>query len=80
MSQFLQVSEDISEEPLEVPSEPDGTLLLTTLTAQFPGACGLKYKSETGAYRGIRLADGVLFPPDGMWGSHQYIAVFSKSV
>lgn len=79
MAQFLQVAEDIGEEAIEIPSEGDGTLLLTTLHAQFPGACGLKYKSETGAYRGIRLADGVLYPPDGIWGNHQYIAVFPKN-
>lgn len=79
MAQFIQVLEDVNDEPIEIPSEDDGTLLLTTLMAQFPSACGLKYKSETGAYRGIRLADGVLYPPDGLWGNHQYIAVFPKS-
>ncbi|XP_076438510.1 TAR DNA-binding protein 43-like isoform X2 [Babylonia areolata] len=79
MAQFLQVAEDINEEAIEIPSEADGTLLLTTLSAQFPGSCGLKYKSETGAYRGIRLAEGVLYPPDGIWGNHQYIAVFAKN-
>ncbi|XP_025084240.1 TAR DNA-binding protein 43-like isoform X4 [Pomacea canaliculata] len=79
MAQFIQVLEDVNDEPIEIPSESDGTLLLTTLSAQFPGACGLKYKSETGAYRGIRLADGVLYPPDGVWGNHQYLAVFPKT-
>ncbi|PVD36397.1 hypothetical protein C0Q70_03379 [Pomacea canaliculata] len=79
MAQFIQVLEDVNDEPIEIPSESDGTLLLTTLSAQFPGACGLKYKSETGAYRGIRLADGVLYPPDGVWGNHQYLAVFPKN-
>jgi hypothetical protein len=79
MSQFIQVAEDAGDEPIEIPSEDDGTLLATTLEAQFPGACGLKYKAETGAYRGIRLADGVLYPPDGLWGNHKYIVVFPKS-
>ena len=79
MAQFLQVCEDGSDEIMEIPSEGDGTLLLTTLQAQFPGACGLKYKSETGAYRGIRLADGVLYPPEGVWGNSQFIVVFPKS-
>lgn len=79
MAQFIQVCEDVSEEPIEIPSEDDGTLLLTTLSAQYPAACGLKYKSETGAFRGIRLAEGVLYPPDGIWGNHQFIAVFPKS-
>ncbi|KAL8615246.1 hypothetical protein ACOMHN_050287 [Nucella lapillus] len=79
MSQFIQVVDETADEIIEIPSEDDGTLLLTTLSAQFPAACGLKYKSETGAYRGIRLADGVLYPPDGIWGNHQYLAVFPKT-
>ncbi|CAL1530298.1 unnamed protein product [Lymnaea stagnalis] len=79
MAQYIQVVEDESDEPVEIPSEPDGTLLLTTLSAQFPGACGLKYRNpDSGAFRGIRLADGVLHPPDGVWGSYQYLAVFPK--
>ncbi|XP_041355929.1 TAR DNA-binding protein 43-like isoform X2 [Gigantopelta aegis] len=80
MSQYLQVAEDESEEPIEIPSEDDGTLLLSTLAAQFPGACGLKYRNpDTGTFRGVRLADGKLHPPEtGMWDSHVYIAVFPK--
>ncbi|CAG5124604.1 unnamed protein product [Candidula unifasciata] len=79
MAQYIQVVEDESDEPVEIPSESDGTLLLTTLAAQFPGACGLKYRNpDTGAFRGIRLLDGVLHPPDGVWGNYQYLAVFPK--
>ncbi|XP_013084839.1 TAR DNA-binding protein 43-like isoform X2 [Biomphalaria glabrata] len=79
MAQYIQVVEDESDEPVEIPSEPDGTLLLTTLSAQFPGACGLKYRNpDSGAFRGIRLADGILHPPDGIWGNFQYLAVFPK--
>ena len=64
---------------IEIPSEDDGSLLLTTLAAQFPGACGLKYKSESGTYRGIRFADGVMYPPDDQWGNYHYVVVFPKS-
>ncbi|BFZ06764.1 hypothetical protein BsWGS_09803 [Bradybaena similaris] len=82
MAQYIQVVEDESDEPVEVPVENDGTLLITTLSAQFPNACGLKYRNpESGAFRGIRLVDGVLLPPDGnssMWANHQYVAVFPK--
>lgn len=45
MSSYLQVAEDEGEEPIELPSEDDGTLLLSTLSAQFPGTCGLKYRN-----------------------------------
>lgn len=79
MAQYIQVVECENDESIEIPSELDGTLLLTTLSAQFPGACGLKYRNpESGAFRGIRLMDGVLHPPDGMWGAHSYVSVFPK--
>lgn len=80
MSQYIQVAEEEGEEPMEVPSEEDGTLLLSTLSAQFPGACGLKYRNpDTGSMRGIRLADGRLYPPDIEWSNRIYVAVFPKS-
>lgn len=65
---------------MELPTEGDGTLLLSTLAAQFPGACGLKYRSETSSLRGVRLADGKLHPPEteNVWGSATYICVFCK--
>lgn len=79
MNQYLQVAEDENEEPIELPSEEDGTLLLSTLAAQFPGSCGLKYRNpDSGVLRGIRLADGRLHPPDGMWGNHIFYCVFPK--
>ncbi|CAC5415348.1 TAR DNA-binding protein 43-like [Mytilus californianus] len=79
MSQYIQVAEDEGEEPIEIPSEDDATLLLSTLSAQFPGACGMKYRNPTtGNFRGIRLTDGTLFPPDGNWGQNVYIVVFAK--
>lgn len=84
MASYIQVAEDESEEPMEIPCESDGTLLLSTLVAQFPGACGLKFRNpETGAMRGIRLVDGQLHPPEKpgaqpSWGSIPYIAVFPK--
>ena len=81
MEQYIQVSEEENDEPIELPTEEDATLLLTTLSAQFPGACGLKYRNpETGNFRGIRLNDGKLHPPDAHWGSYVYIAVFPKGM
>ncbi|GFN93530.1 tar DNA-binding protein 43 [Plakobranchus ocellatus] len=80
MSQYIHVAENEGDEPMEVPSEDDGTLLLTTLSAQFPGACGLKYRNhDTGTLRGIRLFDGRLYPPDAGWGRNLYIVVFPKA-
>jgi hypothetical protein len=78
MIQYVQVTEEDGEEPIELPSEEDGTILLSTLAAQYPGACGLKYHPEAGSmrWRGIRLADGKLHPPehmDGHWGNIKYV-------
>lgn len=78
MSCYIQVAEDENEEPMEIPCEDDMGLLLTTLAAQFPGACGLKYRTETRSLRGVRLVDGKLLPPDGGWGNMVYMCVFPK--
>ncbi|CAG9854320.1 unnamed protein product [Phyllotreta striolata] len=78
---FLQVSEEEGESPIELPTEEDGTLLLSTVVAQFPGALGLKYKADPDSkvYRGVRLSEGVLHPPpDGGWNSKLFICSFPK--
>ena len=82
MTQYVKICEDESGSgAVEVPSELDGTLLLSTIQAQCPGACGLRYKyEESNSWRGVRLADNVLYPPfeDG-WANVQYIVVPSKT-
>uniref|UniRef100_A0A6P4EBS8 TAR DNA-binding protein 43 n=1 Tax=Drosophila rhopaloa TaxID=1041015 RepID=A0A6P4EBS8_DRORH len=78
---FVQVSEEEGDEPIELPAEEDGTLLLSTLQAQFPGSCGLKYRNlDTKAVRGVRSNEGRLFPPsvDSGWGEYLYFCVFPK--
>lgn len=77
MAQYVRVTEDESLPAIEVPTEADGTILLSTLQAQFPGACGLRYKNpETDSWRGIRLLENMLCPPavEG-WGGHLYVVV-----
>lgn len=80
MSSYIQVSEEENDEPIELPCEDDSTLLLTTLSAQFPGTCGLKYRNpDTGTMRGVRLVEGRLHPPaDSGWGNLVYVCVFPK--
>lgn len=81
MSQYIKVVAEDGDEPLELPTEEDGTLLLTTLSAQFPGSCGLKYRNpDTGTMRGIRLSDGRLYPPDNDWGKQVFFCVFPKGM
>lgn len=68
MSYFVQVTGDENEEPIEIPSESDGTLLLSSVEAQFPGATGLKYRHPASrGLRGVRLHEGCLHPPDEGW-------------
>jgi len=79
MNNYVQVAEDENEEPIELPVEEDGTLQLSTLIAQFAGACGLKYRNpDTNSWRGIRLVDGRLYAPDSEWGNYTYVAVYPK--
>lgn len=78
--EYLQVAEDEGEEPIELPTEDDGTLLLSTLAAQFPGSSGLKYRNpDSRAMRGVRLSEGRLHPPPEIgWGSQIFYCVFPK--
>uniref|UniRef100_A0A336MQ24 TAR DNA-binding protein 43 n=2 Tax=Culicoides sonorensis TaxID=179676 RepID=A0A336MQ24_CULSO len=80
--EYVPVAEDEGDEPIELPCEDDGTLLLSTLQGQYPGATGLKYRNtENKAIRGVRLNEGRLHPPtsDGWTNtSSVYIAVFPK--
>lgn len=77
---YIRVSEDENLEPVELPCEPDGTMLLSTITAQYAGAIGLKYRNaQTNTIRGVRLSEGRLFPPEEGWGSIVYFAVFPKT-
>ncbi|XP_044741178.1 TAR DNA-binding protein 43-like isoform X3 [Chrysoperla carnea] len=78
--EYLQVAEEEGEEPIELPTEEDGTLLLSTLSGQFPGASGLKYRNpDSRAMRGVRLNEGRLHPPpDEGWGNQVFYCVFPK--
>jgi hypothetical protein len=55
-------------------------VLLSSLAAQFPGACGLKFRNpESRAWRGVRLADGRLYPPvDTGWNTTTFVTVLPK--
>jgi hypothetical protein len=80
---FVKVAEEEGEEPIELPCEDDATLLLTTLTGQFPGACGLKYRNpESLAWGGVRLSDARLYCPHELnraWGIQVYVTVMPKA-
>ncbi|MCI4375296.1 hypothetical protein PGIGA_G00107780 [Pangasianodon gigas] len=76
---YIRVAEEENEEPMEIPSEDDGTVLLSTVAAQFPGACGLRYRSPISqCMRGVRLVDGVLHAPENGWGNLVYVVNYPK--
>ena len=74
---YVRVCEDTGEEPIELPVEEDNTLLLSTVAAQFPGVSGLKFEIESN-FRGVKLCEGRLYPPDGFWNKILYYCVFPK--
>lgn len=76
---YIRVAEDENEEPMEIPSEDDGTVLLSSVAAQFPGACGLRYRNpESQCMRGVRLLEGVLHAPENDWGNLVYVVNYPK--
>jgi len=84
MEIFITVVENEGDEELvELPLEEDGkTLSLGTLQGQFPGSCGLKYRSpETGAWRGLRVTNGIVSPSNNDWGlgDRVYVVVYPKA-
>ncbi|XP_074550486.1 TAR DNA-binding protein 43 isoform X4 [Halichoeres trimaculatus] len=78
---YIKVAEEENEEPMEIPSEDDGTVLLSTVAAQFPGACGLRFRSPVSqCMRGVRLVEGVLHAPENGWGNVVYVVNYPKGV
>lgn len=78
MTTYMRVAEDEGGECIEIPVEDDGTLFLSTLVAQFPGACGLKYRNpDTKALRGVKLIEERLISPDEGW-IFDFFCVFPK--
>uniref|UniRef100_A0A8I5UNW1 TAR DNA-binding protein 43 N-terminal domain-containing protein n=1 Tax=Pongo abelii TaxID=9601 RepID=A0A8I5UNW1_PONAB len=79
MSEYIRVTEDENDEPIEIPSEDDGKVLLSTVTAQFPGACGLRYRNPVSqCMRGVRLVEGILHAPDAGWRNLVHIVNYPK--
>lgn len=76
MAAYIQIGDNINNDVLiEVPSEKDGTLLLSSVAAQYPGSVGLKFKSETGAWRGCRVEGNIVDAPVDGWGTRSYYVV-----
>lgn len=77
---YVQIGESPdSDNVIELPTECDGRILLTTIKAQFPDAIGLKFKSESGNWRGVGVSEGSLEPPIDGWGPNSYYIAVKKA-
>ncbi|CAK8688846.1 unnamed protein product [Clavelina lepadiformis] len=78
---YVRIADEHDNEAIEIPTEENLTIHLSSITAQFPGACGLKYRNlDTQTMRGVKLVDGILYPPHdgGVWKDNLYIVVYPK--
>ena len=52
----------------------EGCLSLLALAEHYPGTTGLKYK-EGGDWKEALCLEGELQPPDGRWGTKEYMCI-----
>ncbi|KAG4071505.1 hypothetical protein HA402_011659 [Bradysia odoriphaga] len=81
MYEYVQVAEDEHKEPVELPTEEDGTLSLTLVQSQYPGTLGLKFRNtQTNRFRLVKLDEKKLYPPPGSegWGSTIYYCDYKR--
>ena len=76
---YVRISDISGTDMVELPTENDGTMLLSTLTSQYPDTIGLRFQSESGAWRGVRVVDGVLDAPLEGWREKVYVIVTKTS-
>ena len=81
MISYIKIGDSANnDDVIEVPSEPDGSLLLSSVSAQFPGSVGLRFRSETGSWRGLRVTGNNIDPPADGWGTRSYYVVKPKTL
>ncbi|XP_063057431.1 TAR DNA-binding protein 43-like [Engraulis encrasicolus] len=76
---YIRVADDENGDPIEILAEEDNSVLLSNVSAQFPGACGLRFRSpSTQSMRGVRLVDGILHAPEDGWQNLIYVVNYPK--
>ncbi|KAK2109617.1 hypothetical protein P7K49_009363 [Saguinus oedipus] len=75
MSEYTQVTEDENKEFIEISSEDNGMVLLSMVTAQFPGACGLHCKNPVSRCMKERIPHA----PDADCGNLVYVVNYPKA-
>ena len=78
MAYVRVVKHETARDIIELPLEDDDTLDMATLTSQFPNAIGLKYKADSGAWRGLKVRGSVISHPGGPWsGDIKYVVTYN---
>ncbi len=78
---FVKVTDSTEsvDDTVEIPVESEGFILMSTLIAQFPSACGLKFKNES-SWRGLRVVEDKIYPAgEDKWNENTvYVVTFPK--
>lgn len=77
--EFITVQDPAGEDPIELPTA-EGSVLMSTLQASFPGATGLKYKNpKTGANRAVQVdpTGTKLLPPADGWENKSFHVIMA---
>jgi len=78
MAYIQVIAHEHSSEAMELPLEDDLTMDLATLTSQYPNAIGLKYKAESGAWRGLKVHGTTVSHPGGDWSETiKYVVTYN---
>ena len=78
---YILVTDREDGDSTEIDLEEDGNLAVESLQSQFGGAViGLRFRNPaSGKFRGVRMQNGILFPPRGGWGERSYFVTKSES-
>ena len=76
---YIKVGDEEDDtEFMELPTENDGSILLSTIQAQFPSAIGLRFLSSSGSLRGVKISENVIYPPFDGWNERLYTTAVAK--
>lgn len=78
---YILVTDREEGDSTEIDLDDDGSLAVESLQSQFGGAViGLRFRNPTsGKFRGVKMQNGILFPPRGGWGERTYFVTKSDS-
>ena len=72
---YVKITDRENPNPIEVPTEDDGSISLSTITGRFPRATGLCFTFNVNA-RAVKINDGKLYALVDGWGDLIYRCVF----